>query len=1219
MKGLKFKIIRGFIVALCMVCAATTLYSQNNGIAKSLETSFINPDYSYGPWVVWHWTSANQTKEGITSNLEGMAEAGIAGATLFSFPSGGMGSGGGTKIDNPAEPLTPEWFELIDYAVKEANRLGIKLAIQISAGWATAGGDWITPDLSQQQIVWSEKVIEGGKQLTGKLEQPKRTGGTHEVIGIPEKHPESWDKYYHDLNVLAYKMPDDWGETNISKNAKVTTNLPISDISKLLDSENTNVVLKTEAQGYIQFEFENPFLLRSIRINSGGTLNIPAHTMEVQKSNDGKVFTKVGNLDVMLSGHQTQMSELTHTIQQSKAKYFRLVYHPAPPVNYDEHMVGASFTSGGFGPKRKGDPIGFANLKEMTDPISLASVTLSSTAIVHHWQGKTALTWGKSRRVTNEDLPREACIPLDGIIDLTDKMDAEGNIYWEAPKGKWKIMRFGYTTMARTNGSGAGQGLEPDKFRKEGAQIAFKGYYERILDYVGKDLSDSVVTMLNIDSWECGSQNWSPIFKEEFKKRRGYDLTKYLPLMAGIPIEDANVTESFLFDVRRTIADLISDNFFGELQRLAHEKGDVVNTEVTNPTMTSDGLLVYKNVDETSSEFWCDKWNCWKPCDIRDAVSGAHIYGKKIVIAEAFTGGRNWKEDPYGLKALGDMHYVDGINRMMIHLWAGQPYLDKKPGFTGAAGLYFNENTPWIKPGREWIDYLRRAQVMLQNGISNCDALYFIGEDVPCRALLPSNYGSYFVMNPALPEGYKYDSVNQDALLNLATVKDGRIVLPSGVSYRVLVLHPDRKITLKLAKKIKELIASGAQVVGAKPLGSISLESGTEAQREIKEIVDEVWGDLDGVNRTERTYGAGRVFWGLPMDKVLSVIGVEPDLIYINQKESLTGQPFKATAYQPAGVDATSYGPDRKGWGLMWNHRSTEDCDFYFLSNQEQKNISTEISVRQTGKIPELWHPDSGLIEDVAVWREEKGRTIIPYTFDPSGSVFLVFRKSSESVEHLVNFSGQKGTSGLKIDMNADGSGYEKWCSENGVWSMETNKGKSVTVKSKAVPEPKNIDGEWDVTFPLLTGEVRKVKMKSGSWTDSEDDEIKHFSGTATYSKEFELDKKQFNKKKRLFLDLGKVANLAKITINGTDIGVVWKPPYKIEITNVVKQGKNTIKIEVSNTWYNRLVYDAGLPKSKRQTWLGTGILNGGVKKKSELIPAGLLEPVRINTWVKVK
>lgn len=1208
MKRRKFIKYTGGAGLLCLL-SPQLIKAFTDADFSTLEDSFINPNKSVGPWVVWHWTAANQTREGITSNLEGMTEVGIAGATLFSFPTG-FGSGGGTYIENPAEPLTPEWFELIEFAVSEAGRLGIDLAIQISAGWATAGGSWIPPELSQQQIVWSSQIVEGGKSFNGILERPKRPESHQSGFGAPQKIPESWDNYYRDLNVLAFQEPADWGQTNLTQNARVTSDLQIIDEQKLIDPENTKIILKTEEKGYIQFEFECPFTLRSVKIHSGATggfggskFNIPAHSLEVQASNDGISFEKIGNLEPMMGGWQTDAAELTHTVQQKTAKYFRLIHHPTSPVNFDESMHLGTYIGSGSA----------VDLKEKIDPLTIASITLSSTSIVHHWQGKTALAWGRSRRITDEEMLRDACIPLESIIDLSDKMEEDGTINWKMPEGKWKIMRFGYTTMAETNGSGVGQGLEADKFSREGARVAFEGWYEKILEHVGPKLSEEVIKMLNIDSWECGSQNWSPVFRDEFKTRRGYKVDKYLPLMAGIPIESATVTESFLYDIRRTIADLISDNFYSELQQLVHEKGDLINTEVTSPTMTSDGIMVYKNVDATSSEFWCDRWNCWKPHDIRDAVSGAHVYGKQIVIAEAYTGGGDWKEHPYDLKAMGDMHFVDGVNRMMIHLWAGQPYPGKVPGATGATGLYFNEHTTWIKPGRAWIDYMRRTQSMLQSGIPVADALYFIGEDIPARALIPPRYGSYFVTDPPLPEGYNYDSINQDALLNLASVENGKIVLQNGVSYSVLVLHPETMITPRLAVKIKELVQNGANIVGAKPTGSITLEEGDAANIEVLSIAQEIWGNLDGLSKTEIKFGDGRVFWRLSMQEVFNRIGLKPDVQFIEQKESISGKPFVATAYQPDGLNATAYGAERKGWGLMWNHRKNQGEDFYFLSNQEQMRISTKINIRQTGRIPEFWYPDTGITEDVPVWWEENGRTIIPYVFQPAGSVFVMFRRSSKRGSNIVKIRGKRN-----LNLKAKGSKLEKWAIENGEWILTTNTGKNINVYANDVPPPQEIEGDWDVTFPLLTGEVKHLKLRPGSWTDASDEEIRYFSGTATYKRNIALKKEQLDKNQRLFLDLGDVKNLCELKINGKDLGVIWKPPYVIEITDVVIEGLNPVEIEVTNTWYNRLAKDQELPKDKRQTWVKTGFGGVGIKAGSDPLLAGLIGSVSINTWLKV-
>jgi hypothetical protein len=1200
-----------------MLCLLTpqSLRALSQEDYSTLEEHFINPQHSYGPWVVWHWTSCNQTREGVTSDLEGMAAAGITAANLFSFPPGGRGfGGGGTVVENPAEPLTPEWFELVNHAVAEAQRVGITLSMQISAGWATAGGDWIPPELSQQQIVWSEVEVKGRKLADIQLERPRREGS--------QRDPKEWQDYYRDLAVLAFPVPEDWNETNLSKKAKVTSNLPVTDLTKLTDLENRDAVIDTAEAGWIQFEFRKPFTLRSVRMNPGGggffgSFNRPAHSMEVQASEDGINFKKIGALEPMANSWQTRLTGLVHVVPETTARFFRLVHHPAPPIGYDEHMQGDSYTgSGGVFGQTAAVSEDQPDMLDTINKLSIRSIQLSSTARVHHYEGKTALVWGMSRRITSSELPPSSCIPQDSIVDLTDRMNEEGLIgQWTPPtKGNWRIMRFGYTTMGRTNGSGTGQGLEADKFSADGARVSFNGWYKRVQDYIGPELSLKVLNMLNVDSWECQSQNWSPVFRDEFRERRGYDVLNYLPVMAGIPVRDMETTENFLFDIRRTIADLIADNFYATLRDLAHSNGSDVQTESVPPGMMSDGLLIHKNVDVTAGEFWVTAWQNWKPCDIAEASSGAHIYGKQIAMAEAFTGGGSWKEHPYDLKAMGDMHFADGINRMMIHLWAAQPYPDRVPGQTGAAGTYFNQHTTWIKPGRAWIDYLRRSQSLLQRGQSVCDLAYFIGEDVPCRALIPPEYGSYFVTDPAPPAGYDFDSVNQDVLLNHTSVKNGKILLDSGVSYELLVLRPGTLMTPALINRVKDLVKQGAKVVGQKPEASPSLEMTGSANQIIEYVGNEVWSDLDGKSVTRRSYGKGTLFWGKSMEEVLVDLEVSPDLLVLNQEETETGEPYKATSFEPHGVNPTLPGNERTGWGFRWIHRQTEDADYYFISNQEQFGISADLSFRMKGKVPELWHADTGKIEDAPVWREEDGRIVIPYEFDPAGSVFVIFRKSADGQDHILSINGGSRKGGLKLKLEVNPTGLEHWTLENGEWTLGMKSGEQVELRADHVPDPLVVEGEWKVSFPLLTGTIKQEKMAPGSWTGHADDDIRYFSGTATYEKSVRLRNADLGEGRRLFLDLGEVKNLAAVKVNGKDLGVTWKPPYRVEITEVAVEGDNSIELEVTNTWHNRLAGDAALPEEERRTW----VVGGGVQAGSELVQAGLLGPVAVRTMVKI-
>ncbi|MEZ4701781.1 MAG: glycosyl hydrolase [Rhodothermales bacterium] len=1202
----------GTAVLLTAAPDFTTLFASQAPFSGVDDALFAHPPRTAGPWVVWHWTNANQTREGVTADLEGMATMGIAGASLFSFPPGAASfRGPGTVVDQAPAPLTPAWFDLIHHAVSEAGRLGITLALQISAGWATAGGDWIQPEDSQQQLVWSERIVEGGQGVDGALARPRRAGER-------DTEPQAWRDYYRDLAVLAFPIPAGWGETNRTRGAVVTATLPVGDIGKLTDISNQELTIDTETGGHLQFSFDAPFTLRSIRMNPGsrssnsrfGVYNRPAHSMEVQASDDGVTFRRIGALEPMAHSWQTRLTSLTHTIPETTARHFRLVYNPAPPIGYDEHMQSGSYRgSGGFG--FEPGEVSAIPMLDMIDPLLISSLELSSTPVVHHWEGKSGLVWGMSRRVTDAETPSSACVPMDALVDLTDRMRADGTLNWQAPAGStWKVLRFGYTTMGRTNGEGIGQGLESDKFSEAGARAAFNGWYARVIDDIGAELASRVLTMLNVDSWECGSQNWSPVMREAFRARRGYDAIPYLPAMAGIPVESADISESFLFDLRHTIADLISDNYVATLNDLARSRGSQMQMEAVPPGMICDGLSVHKHVDVTAGEFWVTAWQNWKPCDIAEAAHAAHIYGKAIVMAEAFTGGGDWKEHPYDLKAMGDLHFADGINRFMLHLWAAQPYPGRVPGQTGAAGTYINQHTTWFEPGKAWIDYLRRCQMLLQSGYAVRDVAYFIGESVPCRALIPPRYGSYFVTDPPLPQGYAYDSINRDVLLNHARAENGMLVLDRGARYHVLVLRPDRLLTPQMLHKVRELALAGVSIVGPMPTGSPSLEMASFAAHEVPTVAGELWGDPSDESPAYRRIGNGRIFRHARMDEVLTTIGVAPDLLFHRVTHTERGTPYEATAYEPHGIDPTLYGAARQGWGLVWNHKRDGDSDVYFLSNQEQFPLSCEASFRIEGRVPELWHPDTGVIEDAAVWRVENGRTVVPMDFDPAGSVFVVFRRVSRGLDPVSAVDGTSDRRALRL--RSTPAGLERWASASGSWGLKTMAGFSAVVTATDVPAPRPIEGPWQVTFPLLTLTNKRINLELGSWTAQRDAEIKHFSGTATYRKQIELPVGSDGV--RLFLDLGDVKNLARVRLNGQDLGVLWKPPYRVDLTPAAKTGPNALEIEVTNTWHNRLVRDAGLPEAQRQTWL----LGSGPSADAALEPAGLLGPVRILTEVRV-
>jgi alpha-L-rhamnosidase len=1194
--------------------------------ASGLEKLFLKPGPDAGLSVVWHWTGGVVTKEGITADLEGMALSGINHVMWFTFQPG---QNSNTDVKG-IEQLTPEWWDMVTHMLNESKRLGITIAPHINSSWGPAGGPWITPEFSQQVIVWTELDIDGGKPFSGILPRPQRPVAQGRGFGAPpptntasaqaappalsaeaQAQKTLLDNYYRELGVLAFPIPADWNETNVTLKAKVTTNLPVIDLKKVIDPANTERVISTDKEGWLQFAFDKPFTLRSVTVHpgggapgmgpAGGNPYITAHSLEVQASDDGKTFSKIGALEPMYNSWQTSgVTKLTHTVPQTIAKYYRLVYNPKSPIGYDEAMKAGSRTGGG-------------DFRNMIEPLGLASVLLSSTATVHHLPGKNASQWGRSRLVTDEEIPAEACVAMDTIIDLTDKIKEDGSLSdWTPPsEGKWKLMRFGYASKGTTTGGG----LQQDKFSSEASEITFNSWYKIIREKIPG--GDKVIKVLNIDSWEAGSQNWSPVFRDEFNRRRGYDVLKYLPSMAGVMIGSGSITEGFLLDARRTMGELISDNFYGTFHRLCKENNSILTTECPNPTINSDGFEFYKNADWCGSEFWVRASQNWKPNDIADSIAGARLYGKKVIFAEAYTGG-SWQDHPFSLKAMGDHHYATGINRMLLHVWGEQYKPDRVPGIPGAGTPFNHLNTWWMPAAKAWGDYMRRSQALLQEGKHVSDAIYFIGDNMPCRALVDPKLGFGFAADPAMPEGYAFDSINRDGLLNLTTVKDGLITIAGGLTYRTLVLRPlDNLISPEVAIKIRELVAAGAVVVGPKPVNSSNLEKGASGKATVLKIAEEVWGNVDGVSVKENKYGNGRVIWGKSMAEVMSELGVPPDVRFRNPVATLTGKPLEVTMSAPDGTNPVLVGEFRKGWGIEYMHRMGEGYDFYFLTNQEYFPVSVEVEFRISGKIPELWFADSGKIVEAPIWREENGHTIIPVEFDPAGSVFVVFRKEASEADQIVDISAGDPSEKRKLQLQGIDSDLEVWASGSGQWSLKSRSGRTLAFKAD-VPAPVPVDGLWDVSFTIRKS-PKTVQLQTGSWTNESDPDVKYFSGTATYSKEISVEADKIKKNRRIILDIGDVRDIARIKLNGKDLGVLWKAPYKLDITDASRSGANMLELEITNTWVNRLIGDAGLPQEERSTYLaGGGMGRSAINANSPLLPAGILGPVQLITEVKV-
>jgi hypothetical protein len=1133
--------------------------------APDLEAIFKAPPEAARPWVFWYWMNGAVTPAGITADLEAMKEAGIGGAYLMPIKD----VENPPAISPPARQLSPQWWAMVKHSMQEADRLGLKLAMHVSDGFALAGGPWITPELSMQHVVSTQTQVVGGKKLNLTLPQPPTVQG-----------------YYRDIAVYAYPTPTGSTISTATQKPQITSSLTGENLD-LLATPGNKKGFKTSEPGWIQYAFDQPFTCRSIRIRSNG-YNYQANRLLASVSDDGRTFRPLTRLRPPRSGWQDS-SAVTHALPATTARFFRFAYDPTGSEPGAEDLDAAKWKQS----------------------LKVSEIQLSGAARIHQFEGKNGDVWRVSERTTTAQLPDAQCVPLGKIINLTNQLDATGRLTWTAPPGRWTILRMGHTSTGQINTTGGGgRGLECDKFNPAAVSLQFDKWFGEAVRQGGPELAARVLKVFHVDSWECGSQNWSANFPAEFRARRGYDLLPYLPVLAGVPLQSADQSERVLADVRQTIAELVNDKFYVTLRDLAHAKGCTFSAEAIAPTMVSDGLLHYQHADVPMGEFWLRSPTHDKPNDMLDAVSGAHIYGKNIVQAEAFTELRlAWDEHPGILKALQDRNYALGVNRLVYHVFVHNPWLDRKPGMTlSGIGLFFQRDQTWWKPGRAWVDYARRCQALLQLGRPVVDVAVFTGEETPRRAILPNHlvddlpgiFGPQAVAaehqrlaNAGLPmreqpekvsasanmetadmlvdplHGYTYDSFNKDALLRLAKVENGRIVLPGGASYGLLVvpgalkMSPDSAaMSPEVAKKLRELEQAGATILlNRQPNHSPSLRDFPSADEQVQKLTASL-NQADNSQASAVATAAGEAAVSAPKGRVLR-------------------GPYKADSFTALGLERdviASNASGQRSKGIAWTHRTAPEFDIYFISNQLDSARTINLSLRVAGRQPELWDAVTGEIRPATDWKTENGHTMLTLSLERNGSIFVVFR------EPTTQQSAQNGSNWLETQ------------------SVQT------------------LAGAWQVRFePKMGGPAQPVNFSElTDWSKNPDAAISHYSGTATYAQSFRWQPpKQLKKQKgqltgapsnQVYLDLGTVANLAEVRVNGQPCGIAWTPPYRLDITKALKKGDNQLEISITNTWANRLIGDQALPADQRQTWTPAPSPAAG----KPLLPAGLLGPVRI-------
>ena len=1081
---LKQRIFALSLLAWTAVCPADAQQT------RSLRDQFLSPSDEAKPWTFWYWMYGAVSKEGITADLEAMKHAGLGGTYLMPI----KGIHEGAQYDGKAQQLTPEWWEMVRFSMEEADRLGLKLGMHICDGFALAGGPWITPKESMQKVVWSDTIVDGGKLNALRLPQP-----------------EAYENYYEDIALFALPVEDAADEMP----AKITcVNLATANNVKSAQTVNMDAagVIRSSYPCYIQYEYKQAFTCRNIEIVLNGN-NYQAHRLKVMASDDGVNYRFVKQLVPARQGWQNTDENSTHSIPATTARYFRFYWTPEGSEPGSEDMDAAKWKP---------------NLK-------IKQLRLHQEARLNQWEGKAGLVWRVAESTREEEIGKEDCYSLSQVINLTEQYknapashSKEKTITAVLPKGKWKLLRMGHTATGHTNATGGGgKGLECDKFNPRTVRKQFDNWFAQAFVKTHPEVARRVLKYMHVDSWECGSQNWSDSFAKEFRTRRGYDLLPYLPLLAGIPMESAGRSEEILRDVRTTIAELVVDVFYQVLSDCAKEYDCQFSAECVAPTMVSDGLLHYQKVDLPMGEFWLNSPTHDKPNDMLDAISGAHIYGKNIIQAEGFTEVRGtWDEYPAMLKALLDRNYALGINRLFYHVYVHNPWLDRQPGMTlDGIGLFFQRNqTWWDKGAKAFSEYATRCQSLLQYGHPVTDIAVFTGEEIPRRSVLPerlvsslpglfgterieserirlANEGQPLRVRPvgvthsanmADPEkwvnplrGYAYDSFNKDALLRLAKAENGRMKLAEGMGYKVVVLplsrpmNPEPVLSPAVRKKMDELKAAGV-IVPALPY-------------------------------TEEDFSA---------------YGLERDMIVPED--------------------------------VAWMHRSGELGDIYFVANQREETRTFTASMRINGRKPECWNPVTGEMNTHPSYRIHDNRTEVTLTLAPNESVFIVF-PTEEAAD------------------------------------------KERTSTDKREPLNRTLETEeYTVTF-LATGKT-VVRKDLFDWSKEEDEQIRYYSGTAVYKATFRW-KDKLKKGQPVYLNLGKVCNLATVRVNGIDCGTVWTAPYRADITSALKKGTNELEIEVTNTWANAL---KGVDEGKAPY---DGIWTNAKYRKQEdtLLPAGLL------------
>jgi hypothetical protein len=1105
---------------LCVACCAAARGDTPTSVlapewASSLEPVMdLEAGWHHPPAISrtrcwWWWLNGNVDREAITRDLEEMKAKGLGGANIID--AGGADQRGHRQVPHGPDFGSAAWRDLFLHALQEADRLGLEIGLNIQSGW-NLGGPTVKAEHAAKKITWAETTVIGGEPIEQQLPLPPAVDG-----------------YYRDVATLAVQMKANESASNEFEVAAEHSQ-PDHPPRHAVDGDpNTFWVSGTfepddgpsiERPVRLEFEFAVPTTVSQIVIYPRDEYG--------PKRGWVQSAARPHNWHVLGRWTAEESGKTVINIPRTTAKQFRLViveaFDPRSPVMPRNVQI-AEIELRDNGNMLKGGAAHPAHVENFRQKA------------YHEYPGPFTAARADHLLQHSSGKPGEIPLQQSQILDISQLVAADGQLTWDAPAGVWKILRFGYTlTGSQVSTSSDGwQGYAIDYLDP----AAFDTYWHDVVKpllktakpYIGRTLR-----FLHTDSWELGPVNWTPDLPASFQASRGYDMTPYLPVLAGYVVESRAASNRFLNDFRRTLAEGIAAGKYETFRKYAHRAGLGLHPESGGPHAAPiDALLCLGRSDVPMGEFWArsptHRVHDFERFFTKQPASAAHIYGKRLVMAEAFTTiGPQWEQAPGDLKPVFDQAACEGLNLVMLHTFDCSPESMGQPGQAYFAGTHINPNITWWRHAGVFFGYLNRCQFLLQQGLPVSDVLYFYGENVPSFVRLQED-------DPAgVLAGYDYDVINREALLERASVRDGRIVLPDGTSYQLLVLPPGDCYGVDVLRKIDELAAAGARIVGPKPSHPIGLVSDA-LEREFQELADRLW--------LPTGEGAAPILRNVAARHALAEAGIGPDFLAVGSAMD-----------DSATID--------------YIHRRTDRADLYFVANRSEQPREIAASFRIEGRLPELWDPVSGEIHDAAAFSQRDGRTIVPLALLPNGSMFVVFRRSIATTE-----SGP----------------------------AESN--------SRALESLATIETPWGVEFdPQRGGPSELLTMEQlQSWSEFRDPQVRYYSGTATYRTNFDLaENAESLAAQRVWLDLGDVENVAAVRLNGSDLGVAWTRPFRVELTGHLQDSGNQLEIEVTNLWPNRLIGDAQRLADARITKTNITKFDGN----SPLLPSGLLGPVTV-------